>query len=138
MLDVCEKLGIQKFNTTAYHPQCNGLVERFNRTLIMTLRKQASTYGNQWDKFLSGAVWAYRNTPHETIGEKPSFLLFGIDCCTPSEVALLPPTQSEPIEEFTDYRQELVLSLSSARAQATKSIRKAQKHYKAHYDKKQY
>ena len=138
ILNVCERLGIQKLNTTAYHPQCNGLVERFNRTLKTMLRKQASTYGNQWDKFLSGAVWAYRNTPHETTGEKPSFLLFGIDCLTPSEAALLPPTQSEPIEEFTDYRQELVLSLSSARAQATKSIRKAQKHYKAHYDKKQY
>ena len=87
---------------------------------------------------MSGAVWAYRNTPHETTGEKASFLLFGIDCRTPSEAALLPPTQSEPIEEFADYRQELVLSLSSARAQTTKSIRKAQKYYKAHYNKKQY
>jgi len=84
MLDVCEKLGIQKLNTTAYHPQCNGLVERFNRTLKTVLRKQAATYGNQWDQFLSGTLWAYRNTPHETTGEKPSFLLFGIDCHTPS------------------------------------------------------
>jgi len=31
--DVCAMLGIQKLNTTAYHPQCNGLVERYNRTL---------------------------------------------------------------------------------------------------------
>ena len=65
MLDVCEKQGIQKLNTTAYHLQCNGLVERFNRTLKAMLRKQAATYGMQWDKFLSGTVWAYRNTPHK-------------------------------------------------------------------------
>ncbi len=33
MTDVCKALGIKKLNTTAYHPQCDGLVERFNRTL---------------------------------------------------------------------------------------------------------
>lgn len=33
MKDVCNLLGIEKLNTTAYHPQCNGLVERFNRRL---------------------------------------------------------------------------------------------------------
>jgi len=27
MTDVCKKLGIQKLNTTAYHPQCDGMVE---------------------------------------------------------------------------------------------------------------
>ena len=33
MLDVCKLLGIKKLNTTAYHPQCNGMVEKFNWTL---------------------------------------------------------------------------------------------------------
>lgn len=33
MEDVCKLLGIKKLNTTAYHPQCDGLVKRFNRTL---------------------------------------------------------------------------------------------------------
>ena len=39
MQDVCGLLGIEKLNTTAYHPQCNGLVERFNcmlKTMIRT------------------------------------------------------------------------------------------------------
>jgi len=34
------------------------------------LCKQAATYGLQWDKFLSGIVWAYRNTPYEKPQEK--------------------------------------------------------------------
>ena len=78
--DVCSLLGIEKLNTTAYHPQYNGLTERFNRTLKTMLRKQAATYGLQWDKYIYGVLWAYRNTPHEATLEKPSFLLFGMDC----------------------------------------------------------
>ena len=30
MMDLCASLGICKLNTTSYHPQCNGMVERFN------------------------------------------------------------------------------------------------------------
>ena len=64
--DVCTLLGTTKLNTTAYHPQCDGMVERFNRTLKGMLRKYAVKFGNQWDRYLSGVLWAYRNTPHET------------------------------------------------------------------------
>lgn len=91
MKDVCSLLGIEKLNTTAYHPQCDSLTERFNCTLKTMLRKHAATYGVQWDQHLAGLLWAYRNTPHEATGEKLSFLLFGLDCRTPTEAALLPP-----------------------------------------------
>ena len=47
MLDLCQTLGIQKLNTTVYHPQCDGMVERFNRTLKTILCKHTATYGNQ-------------------------------------------------------------------------------------------
>ena len=80
MLDVCKALGIQKLNTTAYHPQCDGLVERYNHTLKSMLRKHAARYGVQWDEYIVSVQWAYRNTPHEATGEKPSYLLFGMDC----------------------------------------------------------
>ena len=133
--DVCDLLGTQKLNTTSYHPQCDGLVERYNRTLKTALRKHAARFGNQWDRLLSGVLWAYRNTPHESTHEKPSYLLFGFDCRTPTEAALLPPTPVEQVE-MSDYREELVVSLSSAREIAAQSIRGAQKKYKKAYDKK--
>ena len=56
MLDLCKLLGIKKLNTTAYHPQCDGMVERFNRTLKTMLRKHAATFGNQWDQYLPGLL----------------------------------------------------------------------------------
>ena len=35
--EICNLLGVKKINTTAYHPQTNGLTERFNRTLRDTV-----------------------------------------------------------------------------------------------------
>ena len=134
MKDICQLLGTKKLNTTSYHPQCDGMVERLNRTLKAMLRKQAAAHGNQWDKFLPGVLWAYRNTPHEATREKPSFLLFGIDCRSPTEAAYLPTTTS-PAIPVADYRQELIHSLSSARKLACQCVAEAQKRYKFQYDK---
>ena len=63
MLDVCHLLGIKKLNTTAHHPQCNGMVERFNQTLKTMLRKHAAQFGAQWDQYLAGALWASQCPP---------------------------------------------------------------------------
>ena len=126
MLDVCQALGIKKLNTTAYHPQGDGMVERFNRTLWAMLRKHAQDYGKQWDRYLHGLLWAYRNTPHESTGKCPSYLLFEFDCRSLSEASLLPPSSPDPTD-LDDYREELVLSLRSARALAAQSIQEAQR-----------
>ena len=132
--DVCQLLGVTKLNTTAYHPQCDGMVERLNRTLKSMLRKHAVKFGNQWDCYLPGVLWAYRNTPHEATKEKPSYLLFGVDCRSPTEAAFLP---GEPMGavDITEYREEVILSLSSARELAAANIKTAQKNYKRQYDK---
>ena len=99
------------------------------------LQKQAAKYGAQWDQYIHGVVWAYRNTPHSSTGEKPSYLLFGMDCRTPTEAALLPP---KPLRttEISDYREEMVIALSSARALAMKYNQKSQRQYKQQYDNK--
>lgn len=52
MQEVCQMLGVEKLNTTTYHPQCDGMVERFNRTLKTMLRKHAAQCGVQWDTYL--------------------------------------------------------------------------------------
>ena len=133
VLDLCKLLGITKLNTSTYHPQCDGAVERMNRTLKQVLRRHVARFGRQWDRYLPGVLWAYRNTPHSSTGEKPSFQLFGVDLRTPTEAAFLPVPDTVPTT-VEDYREELMVSLSSGRALATEVIRKSKAKYKKYYD----
>ena len=43
-------LHIRPIRTSPYHPQTDGLVERFNQTLKSMLRKVATQEGEAWDK----------------------------------------------------------------------------------------
>ena len=135
MIIICQLLGVKKLNTASYHPQCNGLVERFNRTLKTMLQKHAADFGVQWDRYLPGVLWTYRNTPHDSTGEKPSFLLFGINCRYPTQAALLPPN---PVTLVTieDYQEELVLMFWVAHRRAVTAIHKAQNCFKENYDQR--
>ena len=73
-------------------------------------------------------------TRHSSTGEKPSYLLFGFDCRFPSEAALLPSTPLN-LTDVSDYREELVLTLSNARNIAMKTNLESQRRYKEQYDK---
>ena len=125
MMDLCMMLGIKKLNTTAYHLECDGMVERFDCTLKSMLRNYIAWFNKQWDRFLPGVLWSNRNTPLETMGEKPSFLLFRVDLCLPTETAFLPPAGQE-WSVPNDYKEEVITSLSSARALAVESIEQVQ------------
>ena len=46
MQDVCQLLGVTKLNTTAYHPQYDGMIERLNQTLKSMIRKHVTKLGN--------------------------------------------------------------------------------------------
>ncbi|XP_014677591.1 PREDICTED: uncharacterized protein LOC106817443 [Priapulus caudatus] len=74
---VCEALGIDKTRTTPYHPQSDGQVERFNRTVQDMLGKVVNQQRNDWDDHLPFVMAAYRGTVHESTGCSPNLLLFG-------------------------------------------------------------
>ena len=133
--DVCKYLNIKKVNTSGYHPQTDGLVERFNSTLINMLSKCAKKNGKDWDKQLPYVLFAYRASVQASTKESPFYLLYGRDPRLPSECALTVPTTPYMID-LQDYRSELTTSLSDAWLTAKEHIAHAQDKQKQQYDKK--
>ena len=68
-------LGIKQLPTTPGHPQCDGLIEHFNRTLKSMLAKVVINKGRDWDKLLGPLLFAYRNGNTVLINEQPKFKL---------------------------------------------------------------
>ena len=55
--ELCSKLQIHKVRTSAYHPQCDGLVERLNRTLLSMLSKYAHQRPAELGPILTTSHW---------------------------------------------------------------------------------
>ena len=63
MKQLYELLGIRHIKTSVYHPEANGLVERFNGTLKHMREKFVGNKIEYWDKYLSFVLFAYREVP---------------------------------------------------------------------------
>ena len=69
--------GIKHKETTAYHPESNGLTEKFNGTLMRMIRAYLAENPNNWDQKLQSLLFAYRSVPQASTGFSPFELLFG-------------------------------------------------------------
>ena len=79
-----DKLNIKHLSTTSYHPQTNGMLERFHRTLKTSLSILSNTY--QWSESLPFVLLGWRNTPSKTTGCSPAQLLFGSSISPPDKL----------------------------------------------------
>ena len=131
--EVCRLLNVTKVNTSGYHPQTDGLVEKFNSTLINMIAKCCEK-SKDWDKQLPYLLFAYRANVQDSTKESPFFLLYGRDPRIPSDSALNSPS-SPYMVDLEDYKSELANNLSDAWAIARANTQEAQAHQKRQYDK---
>ena len=134
MGEVEKLLGFHKVNTSAYHPQTDGLVERFNRTLTAMLAKTLERGGQDWDTHLPFVLFAYRATQQESTQESPFFLLYGRDPRLPVE-EVLSPLQTKTLVDLREYGADLAHKMSGAWESARENVKKAQRRQKNCYDR---
>ena len=84
--ELCLLGGSHKTKTTPYHPESDGMVERFNRTLLMMLAMFAGKNRDDWDDLLPAVMMAYRSSVHESTGFSPYRLMFGEECTLPMDI----------------------------------------------------
>ena len=75
--EVSRLLQINKTRTTPYHSQSDGLVERFNRTLLSMLATTIADHPWDWEDNLRQLCYAYNTSVHSSTGYTPFFLKFG-------------------------------------------------------------
>ena len=73
--ELCRLLGVRHRLTTAYHPQSNGLVERFHRQLKDALRSREC--GAAWVAHLPWVLLGLRTAPKEDSGLSSAELVYG-------------------------------------------------------------
>uniref|UniRef100_A0A8C6U536 Integrase catalytic domain-containing protein n=1 Tax=Neogobius melanostomus TaxID=47308 RepID=A0A8C6U536_9GOBI len=134
---VYQLLGIKGIRTTPYHPQTDGLVERYNKTLKHMLRKFVSSTGADWDQWLPYLLFTYREVPQSSTGFSPFELLYGRQVRGPLDLLrdYWEQTENEG-DNIIAYVIKMRERLEAMAALAQENLREAQQHQKTWFDQK--
>ena len=87
MKSLCALLGCTKTRTAPYHPESDGMIERFNHTCLMMLSMFVNDRRDNWHELLPFVMHAYRTSVHESTGYSPFRLMMGEECSLPQDVS---------------------------------------------------
>src|ERR1051325_1046501 len=127
--ELMQKFEIKHLFSTPYHPQTNGLVERFNRTLCESLAKLGQG-SDDWDLFIAPTLFAYRTSKNATTKMEPFYLVYGRTTNLPLD------SQPEELQPINNRLQNLIEDVPQIRIQAQQKIREMQQKQKERHDQK--
>ena len=74
---VMHELGIKQYRSSAYHPEIQGALERFHRTLKNMIRSYCLDTEKDWDEGKHLSLFAVRKSVQVSLGFSPFELVFG-------------------------------------------------------------
>jgi hypothetical protein len=135
--ELCQLLEVNKTRTTPYNPRCNGLTERFNKTLIRMVKAYLKGEQRDWDLHLGCLAAAYRATPHEATGFSPNFLMLGREVRLPAEVLFGSPVNlADYPSSYGEYVDKLRERMYKAHEVSRLHLEANAKRHKQIYDGK--
>ena len=141
MDQMCQLLRAAHLFTTPYHPQFDGLCERFNRTLASMLRGFVSEHQRDWDSFLPYVMYAYRTAVQESTKEAPFFLMFGrtpsepLDMCLRQQGGPSPPEPRSAVTRVQATKPAMVTRMHVAFTHVQAHLREARHRQKKYHDR---
>ena len=131
---LCELFSVKRVHTSAYHPQTNSTVERFNAVIGQSLRTYLDEHQENWSSYLPGILMAYRaGVSTQSTKHSPYFMVFGREMVLPIDVALTPKQSlGKTVQE---HLTNILNNLEVTRKIATTNMEKAQQRYTAYYDR---
>ena len=132
--ELAHLLQIRKTRTTPYHPQSDGLVERFNRTLLAMLSTAVADHPWDWEDQLRSLCYAYNSSVHASTGYTPFFLMFGRQARLPVDLAFQLPNNQPVLHN--DYVVKLQQTLQDSYKVVRDNLNGNLNRQKEIYDKK--
>jgi len=123
--ECCRLLGVHKIHTTPLRPQSDGMVERFNATLITQLAKYCEEDQHDWDEWVPYMLMAYRAAEYEATGFTPSHLIFGREIQLPVDLATGKLPDERLPAPHTEYLRTLQCRMEETRHQASQHLKMA-------------
>jgi transposase InsO family protein len=124
-------MGYNHIFSSPYHPQTNGVTERFNASLVGQISKLQQTHHNNWDDYVDAVVFAYNTSQHKTTRFSPFELLFGRSPNLPIDT----PPRYFNFDRPNDYLINLQKSLHVYHQHAKNHILAQQRYNKLRYDR---
>ena len=109
--NLCNQFGIIRNRTTSYHPQSNGMVERFHRQLKAAIMAHESP--NPWTITLPAVLLGVRSAVKERLGRSAAEMIYGTTLRLPGEF-----TKQYNVDANTDlenYSDKLRVAMSRLR-----------------------
>ena len=113
-----EKFRVRHSLSSLYHPQSNGLVERFNRTLCEGIAKVAEEI-TDWDQYIQPVLLAYRIKPLRISKYSPYQVVYGKE----PQLAVDKPSKGQ---SYIERLLDIIERVPQLRNEAKKSIKEAQ------------
>ena len=130
---VCRVLGITNLYKSAYHPQTNGQVERYNRTIASMLRNYVNEHQDDWDVYVGPLTYAYNSHVHRNTHTTPFELVLSRP---PPNFSLRRADGDTPPSDRGTQRAEFLETLDATIQKAYESLRRTQARYKSDFDKR--
>jgi hypothetical protein len=132
--DLARRFGIQHDFSTPYHPQSNGLVERFNRTLGTALAKFAHEDVSNWDQHLHAVLFAYRTTKQSSTRFSPFQLVYGLSGRLPVDLEWEIQDEDDHPTTMVQRSFQILNRLEPDRLEASDNVQRAQEKQKQYHD----
>ena len=130
--NVARQLKIKQIQTTPYHPQSNGTLERTHQTLADYLKHFVNDNQTDWDEYIELFSFSYNTAVHASTNYTPYELIFGTKATLPSSITKPP----EFNYCYDDYLINLIQKFRKIREIARNNLTASKQKNKTYYDKK--
>jgi len=126
----CKQHEIKQTRSAPYRPNSDGMIEKFNRTIIDQIACFVKNNPSNWERYLRTCTHAYNTSEHHSTGETPFYLMFLRDARELNDVQSLPRNRN-----LTDESIVFAQHWHMARELAHERIKKAQLYQKKYHDR---